>query len=157
MIARKYIKPIVFGFIGMIAMALFYFSVLYLVTSDINHPLRQFLEYKYWMSALVLGFGIQFGLFWFIKSGLHLSGAATNSAVTVGAGSSAVAMAACCAHHIFDLLPILGLTAFATVLSEYQEHFFLLGIVFNLAGIFLMFYIIKTKKCFTFKSLFKKI
>jgi len=154
---KKYLKPTLAGFLGILLMALFYFIILFIITGDIVHPIQQFIRYKYWMSTLLIGFGVQFGLFWYIRSGLHLSGAVANSAISTGAGSSALAMAACCAHHILDLLPILGLSASAIFLSEYQEYFFLFGILSNIAGIALMVYIIKTKKCFKLKSLFNII
>lgn len=44
-------------------------------------------------------------------------------------------MAACCAHHVSDVLPILGLTAAATFLAKYQTAFMLAGLGANLIGI----------------------
>lgn len=120
-----------------------YWLILFLATGDINHPIQQFIEFKYWITALVLGFGIQFGLYWYARSGIHLSGNTTKVAVTTGATTSTVSMVACCAHHIFDILPLLGLSVAALFLSKYQIHFFVLGIISNLIGIYIMLHIIK--------------
>jgi len=44
-------------------------------------------------------------------------------------------MLACCAHHLTDVLPILGLSGAAVFLNAYKTPLLWLGIVMNLAGI----------------------
>ncbi|MBU0531627.1 MAG: hypothetical protein ABIG32_02555 [Candidatus Uhrbacteria bacterium] len=153
----KYIKPILAGLIGMFALGTIYWLILYVASGDLTHPFDQFLIYKYWISALIIGFGIQMGLFWYIRSGLHLPDGHATTAAATGAGTSAVAMVACCAHHLTDFLPILGLSAAALFLTEYQVYLFGLGVVSNLFGINLMGYIIKTKTCPDFFQPFRNI
>src|SRR5680860_1413237 len=85
---NKLIKPILAGFVGMIVLSGAYWLILYLVSGEINHPWQQFLMFKYWMSALILGCGIQFSLYLFVKSGLHLSGGTTKISVATGATTS---------------------------------------------------------------------
>lgn len=51
---------------------------------------------------------------------------------------STVAMVACCAHHVTDVLPILGLTAAATFLADYRIAFMLVGLGTTLLGIVVM-------------------
>lgn len=58
---------------------------------------------------------------------------------------SGMAMVACCAHHAVDLLPILGLSAAALFLSEYQEQLLIFGVVANLIGISMMLWFITGK------------
>src|SRR3989344_3562117 len=109
--------------IGFLGLGAFYFLLLFAITGDINHPLSQFTLLQPWMSLLIIGFGIQFGLFWLLRKGHHFSLYKTHDAqLTTGTGTavSGMAMAACCAHHLVDLLPILGLSAAALFLSEYQ-------------------------------------
>jgi hypothetical protein len=55
-----------------------------------------------------------------------------------GGSTSAVAMAACCAHHVTDVLPFLGLTAAASFLAEYRLAFMWLGLGTTLVGIAMM-------------------
>ncbi|MHB1415103.1 MAG: hypothetical protein ACYC1C_07600, partial [Chloroflexota bacterium] len=50
-------------------------------------------------------------------------------------GASTTAMLACCAHHLGDLLPILGLSGAALFLNEFKTPLLWLGIIGNLAGI----------------------
>jgi hypothetical protein len=44
-------------------------------------------------------------------------------------------MLACCAHHLSDVLPILGVSGAAVFLSAYQTPLLWLGLAMNLAGI----------------------
>ena len=44
-------------------------------------------------------------------------------------------MLACCAHHLVDLLPLVGLSAAAVFLNAYKTPLFLVGIGMNLIGI----------------------
>lgn len=122
-----------------------YWLVLYLITRDPVHPWQQFILYKYWMSALIVGFGVQAGLFWRLRSLRHKIAAAT-SAVAASAGTSTAAMVVCCVHHLVDFLPLLGFSAAALFLSKYQAHFLLLGMISNLFGIGLMIYQLQLKK-----------
>jgi hypothetical protein len=66
------------------------------------------------------------------------------SGALAGAGgtTSTIAMVACCAHHVTDVLPILGLTAAATFLAEYQTAFMLVGFGTTLIGIGVMLVIL---------------
>ena len=56
--------------------------------------------------------------------------------------SSTVAMVACCAHHVTDVLPILGLTAAATFLAKYRLLFMGVGLGTTLLGISYMVHLI---------------
>ncbi len=44
-------------------------------------------------------------------------------------------MVACCAHHLTDVLPMLGLSSAALFLGTYKTWFLAFGLVSNLAGI----------------------
>lgn len=124
-------RPFMIGFGGGLSLLAFYFGVTAAV-SGVEFSLAQFGKYWYWIAALAAGFGIQLGLF------VHLRalGKRMRSAVLAGSGSgSAVAMVACCAHRIADILPILGATAFAAALGRYQVYLFAAGIAANAAGI----------------------
>ncbi|HEX9679985.1 MAG TPA: hypothetical protein VGA32_00925, partial [Anaerolineales bacterium] len=46
--------------------------------------------------------------------------------------------AACCAHHVADALPLLGLTAGAALLAQYRIPFMIVGLATNLLGIGVM-------------------
>jgi hypothetical protein len=66
----------------------------------------------------------------------------------MGAGgvTSSIAMAACCAHHVTDVLPILGLTVAAAFLAQYRQAFMLAGLGINLTGIVAMLVILHRER-----------
>jgi hypothetical protein len=94
---------------------------------------------------IILGFGVQTSLYTIIKKRLWLPVASAGPAGTMTGASgttSAVAMAACCAHHVTNVLPVLGLTAAVTFLAEYRLAFMLVGLGTTLAGIAVMLFIL---------------
>jgi hypothetical protein len=57
-------------------------------------------------------------------------------------------MVACCAHHLTDVLPLLGLSAAAAFLAEYRIPFMLAGLATNLIGIgVISFLILRQRRC----------
>jgi len=102
-----------------------------------SHAWQQYLLLKWWMTPLVLLFGLQIGLFTYLRGALkarHASGAATGAVAATG-GVSAGSMVACCLHHVTDVLPLVGLGAAALFLTTYQEAFLLLGLLSSLLGL----------------------
>ncbi|MFQ6119594.1 MAG: hypothetical protein ACE5KE_06885 [Methanosarcinales archaeon] len=152
-------KHIVIGIIAGLILLAIYFTILSIANS-FSHATEQFIEMWYWISALVIGFGIQVGLYSYIRTSIHtknMSGATTE--VATAGGISTGSMIACCAHHLTDILPILGLSAAFVLLAEYQVFFIILGILSNLVGITMMLGIIQKhelhKKRGFFNSLFR--
>lgn len=98
-----------------------------------------------WIGAIVTGFSIQVYLYALLKKSVYeasLKRAATGSVAASG-GISAASMAACCAHHLVDVLPFLGFSAAAVFLSKYQELFLLVGVLSNALGIVMMLRVLK--------------
>jgi hypothetical protein len=108
------------------------------LAQDWTHALGQTAELWYWVLALAGGFGIQAGLFSFIRQGIHERQAATTGSVAASGGVSAGSMAACCAHHLSDILPLLGLSGVAIFLVRYQLFFIVAGVLSNIVGITIM-------------------
>lgn len=150
---NSYLKSIIAGFIGLLILSTFYGLILFLMNRTLLSAWQQFLQDEFWIVALVIGFGIQAGLFWFLRMKMAAMKAAVSVAAT-SAGTSVLAMAACCAHHLAEILPFLGFTAAALFLGKYQAYFFGFGVMANLVGIFIMISIIKTGKLF---GLLKKL
>lgn len=117
----------------------FYFLVFSLLDS-LSGAWSQFRAMQYWIFPLVAGFGIQAGLYFFVRDVLKR---APTAMVSSSGAVSAGAMVACCLHHLADVLPLLGLAAAAVFLTRYQGWFFLFAILSNLAGIIMMLRIIK--------------
>lgn len=115
----------------------FYFLILWLVTKDIFHPWSQFVLLQPWISFLIVGFGIQIGLYNLMR---HLVKRKTGGQIMAGGSTamSGASMVSCCAHHLVEVLPLLGLSAAALFLSNYQQELMILGVVTNLIGIGVM-------------------
>ncbi len=105
---------------------------------DWSHALEQTAELWYWVLALAAGFGIQAGLFSFIRQGIRARRTAATGSVAASGTVSAGSMAACCAHHLSDVLPLMGLSGLATFLVDYQVFFIIVGVVSNVVGITIM-------------------
>lgn len=146
-----FFKSIAFGFAGAFGLFLFYYIVLYLVTKDPAHPINQMKLFQPWMSLLILGFGIQTGFYYLLRNGVQFRLSRNDkreaSAMTgTGATVSGVSMAACCAHHIVDILPVLGISGAALFLTEYQKEFLIIGVFANILGILYMLWMITGKQ-----------
>ncbi len=122
------------GFLAALILPAFYFTVLTL-TGGIAHAWLQSQNLLGWMAALSLGLGIQIQLFFRLR---RLHAEANGAAMGAAAGMSGGAMAACCAHHVADVLPVLGFAAAASVLSHYQDWLLGLGVLSNGAGLLYM-------------------
>lgn len=111
-----------------------YFVIL-AVANSADHALEELARLWYWMVPLVLGFSAQVGLFAYARAatrgrrGVHAHG------VMASGGASTLSMVACCAHHVTDVLPVVGLAGAATVLAAYQGLFLLLGVLSNTVGL----------------------
>lgn len=141
---RLFLRSLVGAGLG--SAVLFFLYVLILaIANSLDHALEEFARLWYWITPLVVGFGIQVGLYTYIRGGLRLkarTGAAASS-VAVAGGVSTTSMAACCAHHVTDVLPIIGASAAAVLLNRYQDIFMTVGLLSNLIGINVMLRIIQ--------------
>ena len=132
------------GIAAAVALLGVYFAVLSLV-SGWHFAASQFAEFWYFIVTLSLGFGIQIGLYAYLKRSLHHNGASGKVVAATGTTSTA-AMISCCAHYLVNILPILGATGIATIAAQYQVKLFWVGIAFNLLGIaFIARHIVKVK------------
>jgi hypothetical protein len=113
-----------------------------------NHALDLLSEDAWLIGPIMVGFGVQVGLYSYLKTALHVATRGTGVLAGAGGGTSTAAMVACCAHHITDVLPLLGLSAAATFLAEYRVPFMMVGLVTNLIGIgVISFLIIRQRRC----------
>jgi hypothetical protein len=139
--SRELGLPVAAGTLGALFLAGLYLGIVALAQGW-NHAIVLFWQDKALVAPIVAGFGIQVGLYTFIRVGLHAAARGMWTLTGAGVGTSTVAMVACCAHHVADVLPILGLTAAATFLAAYQVAFMLVGLGTTLLGIGLMLVII---------------
>jgi Cu+-exporting ATPase len=127
------IKPLQRGTLAFVLLLIVYFGVVSLISGR-NFALEQFSSFWYFIVILALGFGIQVGLYTYLKELVgHLD--ASRKVVAVSGTTSTVAMVSCCAHYLTNILPILGATGALALVAQYQVELFWLALVFNAAGI----------------------
>lgn len=91
-----------------------------------------------WLVApIISGFGIQIGLFTYLRLAIRASARGATALAGAGTGTSTLGMVACCAHHVTDVLPLVGLSAAAAFLANYKVPFMLVGLTTNAIGIFI--------------------
>jgi P-type Cu+ transporter len=128
-----FIRPLQFGAGALMLLLAIYFAVVSLI-SGMDFALEQFATFWYFIVPLALGFGIQVGLYIYLKNLVGQHGA-SGKVIAVSGTTSTAAMVSCCSHYLVNILPILGVTGFLAVVAEYQIELFWLGLVFNAAGI----------------------
>lgn len=126
-------KSTLFGMLASAILLGVYFAVLTLV-SGWSFAQSQFADFWYFIISLVVGFGIQIGLYQYIKGLVH-SGQGMGKVVGVSGTTSTAAMISCCAHYLVNLVPILGVTGLVTFVTQYQVELFWVGLASNILGI----------------------
>lgn len=145
-LGNKYRAPVFWGVTAAILLLLSYGLVNTVASRSFPHALSELRRLWPWFLPLSAGFGTQIGMFVYIRKGLHLVGKAAPGAVAAagaGTGTSTVAMLACCAHHLTEVLSIIGLSGAAIFLVKYQTLFLTIGIVANALGVGIMLRIIR--------------
>src|SRR3972149_4210242 len=116
-------KHFAIGLAASISFLGLYFLILSLANSFF-HAREQFLEMWYLVLILSIGFGLQVGLYVFIKDALREKQLSNQVKIIAASGGvSTGAMIACCLHHLADVMPIIGLSAIALFLTQYQTFF----------------------------------
>jgi hypothetical protein len=149
---KKILLPIGAGLIGAVLLTALYFGIVSWAESP-AHAAEFFWQDRWIVFPIIIGFGVQAALYTILKLRLYLPVTKLGSAVlsrfpatgtSMGASgtTSTVAMVACCAHHVTDVLPILGLTAAATFLAKYRLLFMGVGLGTTLLGISYMVHLI---------------
>lgn len=136
-------KFIFVGFLASLSLLFIYFGILSIANS-FSHAVEQFSQMWYWILLLVAGFGLQAGLYFFIREKLRQKQERGSTvAIAASGGISTGSMIACCLHHLVDVLPLMGLAAAAVFLIQYQLLFIIVGVLSNLIGITIMLEIIQ--------------
>jgi hypothetical protein len=154
---NKFILPVMGGLVAATFLMVVYFAIVSWAESP-QHAITFFLEDRWIVGPMIIGFGVQVALYITLKLKLFLPvtniakgnnhGVSQASTASVGASgtTSTVAMVACCAHHVSDVLPFLGLTAASTFLAEYRVVFMFTGLGMTFIGIGYMLYVLHREK-----------
>ena len=96
--------------------------------------MEQFKRYWYFITALSAGFGTQIALYSYLRA-LVKEQSISRGVVVASGTTSVIAMVSCCAHYLVNILPIIGITGVALLISQLQIELFWLGLILNLIGI----------------------
>ncbi len=124
------------GVLATVTLLTVYITIVSLVSGS-EFMLTQLAKFWYFVISLAVGFGIQVGLYSYLKHAIQHKNT-SGKVLTVSGTTSTVAMVSCCAHYLVNLLPILGAVGIITIISQYQVQLFWVGLAFNLAGILYM-------------------
>ena len=124
------------------------YMVLVSIANSPAHALDVLGGDRYFVAAIASGFGVQAGLYAYVRLALANATAARSSGAltAAGTGTSTAAMVACCAHHVVDVLPIVGLSGAAIFLNDYRVPIMLAGLAVNAAGIVVMLSLVRTTR-----------
>lgn len=136
-IAAKLLPPII-GVAGALALVGLYLGLVSWA-QGLTHARELLWGDRYFVGAIALGFGTQAALYTYVRLMAARTRLAAATGVTAaGTGTSTAAMVACCAHHVADALPLLGLSAAAVFLNDYRLPIMGVGLATNLAGVVIL-------------------
>ena len=128
---RPFLRPLIFGLLAALGLLAFYLGIITLAQGW-EHAVQQLGDDRWFVGAIMAGFGTQVGLYTYLR---RMQLRARAGGVAASTGTSTVAMLACCAHHLTDVLAVFGLSGAAIFLTVYKTPLLWLGIVMNLFGI----------------------
>ncbi len=127
----KFVKPLIYGTLASLILLGVYFLILTFI-SGWEFAQSQFFSFWYFVVGLSVGFGLQVGLYAYLK-GLIKNG--NGKVLGVTGTTSTAAMISCCAHYLTNVLPVLGIAGIATFVAQYQVELSWVGVLFNAGGI----------------------
>ncbi len=127
-------QPIILGLLGGLSLFSVYGTTMTWL-SGFDAAVEQFQALWYLMVPLAIGFGIQVGLYTKLRQAIQQK---AQGALAAGGTSAGVGMLACCVHHTTDVLPIVGLSALASLIGQYQKSILAVSILINIIGIGIM-------------------
>ena len=146
---KRILIPLAAGGLGSLVLTAVYFGLVSWAESP-KHAVEFFWQDRWIVIPIILGFGVQAALYSILKLRLFLPvsfKSSTGASIGASGTTSTIAMAACCAHHVTDVLPILGLTVAATFLAKYRLAFMGIGLGMTLLGIgYMLFVIIRERR-----------
>ncbi len=113
------------------------YSLLVSIANSPDFAMLNFKKYWYLFVPLIIGVGMQVGLFSYIRGKTNAGPVAATT--TFSAGS----MLACCAHLLVNFVPFIGIAGTSMFITTNQPLFLSIGILSNLIGLAFM---IKTSK-----------
>jgi hypothetical protein len=134
---RRVAVAIGIGIAGSAALIALYLGIVTLAQGS-EHALQLLWDDRLFVGAISVGFGAQAGMFAYVRLLQHAIARGSVALTGAGTATSSVSMVACCAHHVTDILPILGISGAAALLVEFRTPLMILGVATNAAGVAVM-------------------
>ncbi len=137
-LSATWILPVSAGALAGISLVALYLG---LVTwaQGLSHARELLWGDRYFVGAIAGGFGVQVGLFFYVRRVVSARARGSAAAATAtGTGTSTAAMVACCAHHVTDALPLLGLSGATLFLNDFRIPLMAAGLAMNALGVAVM-------------------
>lgn len=131
-------KPFFLGSLGFLSLIALYFLAMLLLSQSLKETVLQFQELGPWIVSLSAGFGIQVGLYAKTKVLVKKQADSSRGVLVATGTTSSASMLVCCAHHLTDVLPILGFSAASLFLVRYQVPLLIVSLLINFLGIIIM-------------------
>jgi P-type Cu+ transporter len=129
-------RSLIYGLVATAALLGVYFVILAAV-SGWEFTVSQFFEFWYFIVSLAAGFGVQIGLYSYLRNAVR-SMDMSGKVVAVSGTTSTAAMISCCAHYLTNIFPVIGAAGAVALVAQYQIELFWFGLACNLAGIIYM-------------------
>lgn len=130
------LNPLLGGVLAAAALLVSYLAIVGSASCSLEHALDLMWHDRYYILAILAGFGTQVGLMGYIRRTLHgIKDRTSTAAGATGTGTSTASMIACCAHHVADFAPFLGASGLVIFLNNYRYQVMLIGIAINWLGV----------------------
>lgn len=130
---REWVGSVGVGAAGAVLLVALYLGLISLAQGP-DHAIYQLRADLPFVLAIALGFGIQVGLFADLRA-IHSRHRGSQALTAASAGAGSAAMLACCAHHLVDVLPLVGLSAATVFLNDYRPLLVAFSLGMNALGI----------------------
>jgi hypothetical protein len=141
----RYQLPILIGILGAVALFTLYLTIV-TVAQGWQHAVELFKQDAWLVIPIMIGFGVEVGLYTHLRGVMRRGSRQSKMMMGAGGATSTAAMVACCAHHVADVLPLLGISAAASFLAAYKIPFMLIGLTMNLFGIVVIVHAIRIEQ-----------
>ena len=123
---RIVLRSVFWGLVATTTLLGVYFLVL-MTISGWEFTWVQLVDFWYFVVSVAAGFGIQVGLYSYLRNAVRNMDM-SKKVVAVSGTTSTAAMISCCAHYLTNIVPVVGATGAIALVAQYQVELFWFGL-----------------------------